>query len=248
MRNGMVLGRRRGWRWLVVALFAAVAASAISSAGTSARAATAKPSPVVAAAKAKLAKLYAGTSKAPSGDPVPAQKGKKVFVISCGQVVPGCSVPTAGAVAAGTELGWNVTVLDTALDYAKQGSNVDQAVAGGAQGIIMVGNDCLLSPASFQRAKDAHIPVVNIFGADCNEPYKKGDPVGADLWTEARTANYTTNPRFWQGYGVAKAQWVIAKTNGKARVLAFDITNSALDHAQTVAFEAAMAKCKTCKV
>src|SRR5947209_3284468 len=171
MSNGMTLVRRRGWRWLVVALFAAVAASALSSAGASARAvstsrpgtssvaAARRPSPVVAAAKAAVAKLYLGTNKAPSGDPVAAQKGKKVFVISCGQVVPGCSVPTAGAVAAGTELGWNVTVLDTALDYAKQGSNVDQAIAGGAQGIIMVGNDCLLSPASFQRAKDAHIQV-----------------------------------------------------------------------------------------
>jgi ribose transport system substrate-binding protein len=246
MLNGMTLGRRWGWLGLVVALFAAVAASGASGAGTGV--AASKPSPVVVAAKASLAKLYAGTNKAPSGDPVAAQKGKKIFVISCGQVVPGCSVPTAGAVAAGTELGWNITTLDTALDYAKQGGNVDQAIAGGAQGIIMVGNDCLLSPASFQRAKDAHIPVVNIFGADCNEPYTQGDPVGADLWTEARTAGYTTNPHFWQGYGIAKAQWVIAKTNGKARVLSFDITNSALDHAQTVVFNAALAKCKTCKV
>src|SRR5437879_1248414 len=47
----------------------------------------------VAAAKADLAQLYAGTNKAPDGDPVAAQKGKKVFVISCGQQASGCSVP-----------------------------------------------------------------------------------------------------------------------------------------------------------
>jgi ribose transport system substrate-binding protein len=201
----------------------------------------------VAAANAGLAQLYAGTNKAPGGGPVAAQKGKKVFVISCGQQASGCSVPTAGAVAAGKELGWNVTTLDTALDFSKQGANVDQAIAAGAQGIIMVGNDCSLSPASFQRAKAAHIPVVNLYGADCDEPYAPGDPVGAHLWTEVPTADYTTNPSFFQGQAAAKAQYIIAKTNGTARVLSFGIVNSALITAQVRVFDAALAKCATCK-
>jgi ribose transport system substrate-binding protein len=68
------------------------------------------------------------------------------------------------------------------------------------------------------------------------------------LWTEAHTADYITNPSFWQGYGVAKAQYIIAITNGKARVLSFDITNSALDNAQVRVFDATLAKCSTCKV
>jgi ribose transport system substrate-binding protein len=195
-----------------------------------------------------LANLYAGTNKAPGGTPVPAQKGKKVFVISCGQAASGCSIPTAGAVAAGKELGWDVTTLDVAFDLSKQGPMVDQAIAGGAQGIIVVGDDCSLSPAALQRAKDAHIPVDNVYGADCNEPYQPGDPVGADLWTDVPTAGYTTNPAFFAAFGVAKAQYLIAKTKGTARVITSDITDVALLVGQVRAFKNAMAKCKTCKV
>jgi ribose transport system substrate-binding protein len=258
----MTTTTRRGW--LGAGVMAGLLVSGItgcSSSGTSSGSSAPAPaitngstapagsSPdAVTTANAGLARLYVGTNKAPDGDPVPAQKGKKVFVISCGQQASGCSVPTAGAVAAAKELGWNVTTLDTALDFSKQGALVDQAIAAGAQGIIMVGDDCSLSPASFQRAKAAHIPVDNIFGADCDEPYAQGDPVGPDLWTDIHTADYTTNPSFFQGMAAAKAQYIIAKTDGKARVLSFNITNSALTKAQVRVFDAALAKCATCKV
>jgi ribose transport system substrate-binding protein len=233
---------------LLVAVLAACSNSDASPDSKGAGAPADTSADAVAVANTELTKLYAGTNKVPDGDPVPAQTAKKIFVISCGQQASGCSVPTAGAVAAGKELGWHVTTLDTALDFSKQGALVDQAVAAGAQGIIMVGNDCALSPASFQRAKDAHIPVVNLYGADCDEPYASGDPVGAHLWTEVPTADYTTNPSFFQGQAAAKAQYIIAKTNGKARVLSFGIVNSALITAQVRVFDDALAKCATCKV
>ena len=245
----------RSRRWLVSAaavagLVAVAACTPASNAGDKPLSAkeSAASTEAIQAAQAAMTKLYKGTNKEPDGEPVPATAGKKVFIISCGQQAAACAVPTQGAMDAAKVMGWNASVLDTAFVYSRQGSLIDQAIAAGADGIAMVGNDCSFSPAALERARTAHIPVANVYGADCDDPYSPGDPVGDDLWTDVPTAGFTTGPSFFQGMAVAKAQYIIAKTEGQARVLAFRVTDSPTVNGQALAFEHAMAKCGTCEV
>jgi len=173
----------------------------------------------LAAAKAELAKLYAGTNAAVNPTSRPAAKNKTVVVISAGQASISSSIPSNAAVAAAKAIGWNVTLLDGALNPSTYGGLISQAIAQGAQGIILDAVDCNVAKGPLQQAKAKHIVVVPIYAYDCNDPTENaGPPLFSDV------VNFDNIPdknlgAFAESYGRGQADAVIAKSNNKARVL-----------------------------
>jgi ribose transport system substrate-binding protein len=172
-----------------------------------------------AAAKAELPKLYAGTNTAVNTTPRPAAKNKSVVIISSGQASISSSIPVDAAEAAAQAIGWKVTVLDDMLNPSLNGSLVDQAIAMGANGIILDAIDCNTVKSELQQAKAKGIPVVPIYAYDCNDPTENAGP---PLFTAA--VNFNNIPPknigfFSESYGRGQADYIIAKSKNKARVL-----------------------------
>ncbi len=196
----------------------------------------------VAAAKATVARYIAGTETAPPTSGPKAVPGKSLYVVSCGQAVPGCSLQTNAAVEAGKTLGWDVTLVDGAFNanggYEK---GIRQAIAAKADGLIVVSIDCGIVSQPLREAKAAGVKVVGQNSFTCAD-----DP---SLMTTMRYS--TTTPdlaAFGQAEGVAQAAYIVAKTNGTAKILNFRFVDNTFAIQITKGFETEIAKCTTCEV
>jgi ribose transport system substrate-binding protein len=171
-----------------------------------------------AAVATKLAEK--GTSKLPSGTPRPAAKNKKVFIVDAGFLSDSSLIPDQGATAAGKALGWKMTSIDGKLTTANYAGDVQQAIAEGANGIIMDAIDCKYAQNPLKQAQAKHIVVVPIYAFDCGD--KVGGNGGKNLFTTC--TNYNNIPclklaNFTESYGKDQANFVITDTKGKGTVL-----------------------------
>jgi hypothetical protein len=195
-------------------------------------------------ADSAVAAAYKGTGRNPAPGPA-AVKGKHVYVISCGAVIIGCQIPAAEVATAGKYLGWTVTVLDGKVTPAGYASAISQAVSAKADGIITIGIDCSLAKSAYQQAAAARIPTVGTYEIDC------GDPAvgGTNLMTTQIDAGTGQDVNKWfYNWGVLKADYIIAKTHGTARLLEVNLGGfTDLDYMHK-GIDAEMAKCTSCKV
>lgn len=231
---------------LVTGLLSVVAGGvAVGSSATASRAA-ATPS-ALAQAQADVALELKGLYHAPVGT-TPAQKGKNVWIVDCGAVVPGCAQPTDGAVAAGKALGWKVTVADGKITPAGYLAALSQAAAAKPDGIIAIAIDCSQAKAAYQKIHDANIPLIGVYAFDCSDP----SVGGSSLFTAEINAGFgATNAgtaKYFQLWGKVHADYLIAATKGQAKVVAFNHPGFLLQSNQEKGFLDEMAKCKTCKV
>jgi len=172
-----------------------------------------------AAALAELPKLYAGTSTAVNTTSRPAAKNKSVFIISAGQASISSSIPADAAQAAAQAIGWKATILDGKLEPSTYGGLVDQAIADGANGIILDAVDCNQVKAPLEQAKAKHIAVVPIYAFDCNDPTEASGPA---LFSAVPNTNNLPDKElgaFSESYGRGQADYIIANSKNKARVL-----------------------------
>lgn len=160
---------------------------------------------------------YEGTFQAPPAEGPAAVTGKKVWVISCGQISESCSDLANGAMEAGKAIGWDMTLFDGKLQPATWPQGINQAVGAGADGIITVAADCSNSKAALQEAKSAGIVTVGLAAFDCDDPHiQTGDSV------------FTASPKYTgiDSYGQSYAEWtrlttawMIAKTDGAMKLI-----------------------------
>ncbi len=191
-------------------------------------------------------------SSAPLHDPAatsrPGAKGKKIVVISSGQASISSSVPVAGAVEAAKALGWSTTVYDEQLNPASAPGLVRQAIASGADGIVLDATDCPTVKGAMQEAKAKGIKIVGIYSFDCNDPIFGGG--GEALFTGQ--INYGAGAadidKFTEQYGADQAKAVIAATNGKANVVFLNDQEFTVLRYTGKGFLDEMAKCSGCKV
>jgi ribose transport system substrate-binding protein len=172
-----------------------------------------------AAAVAELPHLYAGTYTKVNPTPRPAAKDKSIVVISSGQASISSSIPSNAAVAAAQAIGWKVTLLDGKLQPSTYGGLVSQAIADGAQGIVLDAIDCDEAIGPLQEAKAHHIAVVGIDAYDCNDPTENAGPA-----LFSATINYDNIADkdlgyFAESYARGQADYIIAKSHNKARIL-----------------------------
>ncbi|MCW2830467.1 MAG: ABC-type sugar transport system periplasmic component-like protein [Aeromicrobium sp.] len=176
----------------------------------------------------------------------PAQKGKSVYVVTCGQALPGCALPAASVKEAGAKLGWDVKILDGKTSPAVYASSIQQAIAAKADGIITVAIDCSAAKSALKAAKDAKIPTTGFYAFDCNDP--KAD-AGESLYTDFIKLHDVPSAAEWYVLGgKLQADYAIAKTEGKAKVIRVthpDFVNTLYQHD---GFTDEIAKCTSCDV
>jgi ribose transport system substrate-binding protein len=204
---------------------------------------------VTPAANSVLDAVYKGTLTSPDTSSRPAVKGKKIVVISSGQSSISSSVPVNAAVAAAKKIGWSVSTYDAQLNPALDANLVQQAIASGADGIILDAIDCQFVKSQLEQAKAKGIVVVPIYAYDCNDPYAgKG---GTSLFTSPINygpAALKNLGAFAEKYGFAQGQAVIAATGGKAKVVFFNDPTTTVLHYTGTGFLNAIKQCSGCSV
>lgn len=228
-------------------LVLAAGAGCTSTAATPSR--SASGGDYTATAKGNVATAYKGTNRMPDTTLRTPVAGKKIVVISGGQAALSSSVPSDAAVEAAKVAGWDVTLYDQKLNPANAPTLVRQAVAAGADGIVLDATDCPFAKEALAEAKAKNIKVVGIYNFDCNDPIFGGGG-GAALFSG--TINYGPKAAdvdlFTESYGADQADAVIAATDGKAKVILFNDTEFTVLKYTAKGFTDELAKCGGCQI
>ena len=232
--------RSRWWRAAAGATVVALSL-ALAACGTSSNSTSGGPTSSASenAYQARLNALYKGTYAEPTGPTVKAPTGKSIWLIESSLGSDYATRGVAAAKQAAAKLGWSVHVFDAKFDPTQMLTGVQQAVVARASGIILSAIDCPTVKNAMVQAKAAHIPVVGIEVKDCTP----------SLFSHIVT--YRNHQDFGQAdqeWGAAQAAWVIAKTNGHAKVVIDTETDAwtTLDASQGIRSE--IAKCPGCSI
>jgi ribose transport system substrate-binding protein len=201
---------------------------------------------MLSAAEQRLDAAYKGTDrKLPTAAKKP-QPGKNVWIISPGQIGESASIPTNAAKEAGEAVGWKMTLYDAKLDITNFSLGIRQAIAAKADGIILHAIDCALVKQPLIEARKAKVKILAYYALDCDDPNVKGEPLyDGSVNFGSQFGDYASLTRTW---GAAKADWVIAKTKGKAKVIQFKQDELLVVKYIREGFEQGLAKCKTCEI
>jgi len=165
--------------------------------------------------KADVEQHYTGTYTGPPDAAPAAEPGKNVWIISAGQAATISVMATGGAEDAAEALGWETTIYDGKFDPAEWANGIRQAIADGADGIVLYLIDCNLVRGPLTQARKAGITVVAGESIDCNET----DPDQESLFDGMPEYVEGTYAEWIKEYGRLQAQWLIAQTDGEAHVL-----------------------------
>jgi ribose transport system substrate-binding protein len=228
---------------LVAALSIALAALTVPGAGSASSSATG----IVAQAKARLTKLAKPSDAIGKPKSTPKWKrGENIWVISCDEGLTGCAIPAASLKKASKQLDWDVTVFDGHSNPAEWGNGITQAIAGRADAIVLDSVDCGSVKGPLEQAKAAGIVTFGLNAIDCDEPGGGGGRGLIDF--VAAPKGYRTHAQFIRDWGRMKADYVIAKTNGRAKVITFTEGDLVGIKLESQGVQQEFAKCKTCKV
>lgn len=189
------------------------------------------------------AEAYAGVLGTPPTAPSQAPAGASVWVVSCGESVPTCATPAAGAASAAEAAGMSATVCDGKLNPQGWSECIRQGISADVDGIVVIGQDCSSFQAALQEAKAAQIPTVGAGGNDC-------DVAGGEKLFSATTQMLPdlTSQDWWEQMGALQADWLIGKTDGKAQVVSLEFTDAIWGGWIQEGFEAALDACEDCAV
>lgn len=219
--------------------------------GTSGSGATATTTTVaadpVAAAAARVKTWTAGTNtQPPASAPAPAT-GKKVWVVSCFELIESCSVPTASTVEAGKLLGWTMTVFDAAGDPDKAGTGIRNAVAAKADAVVLVAIDCGQVKQAITEAKAAKVLVMTFYAFDCDDPNYGSGAKQFDGSVIYGDGSFKTYADFQLAIASAKVDWVITQTQGKAKVVNFTQKDAVIVNYLAQGVRNGLKNCPGCK-
>lgn len=193
-------------------------------------------------AEAAVAAGIAGTGSAPPTSGPRAQSGKTVWIIPCKAAAPSCEIPAEAVATAGRHLGWTTKIVDGQFDPVTWNNIIQEATSAKVDALVLSGIDCAPVQAKLGAARAAGIKIVGVQAVDCNEEFGGGGAAEFDAELPEHGAAYD------QAAGKLQADWLIAKTDGKAKVLATELPGVP-DLANThQGFIREMAKCTTCQV
>ena len=228
------------------------AAAAVLAAGCSTTATTSSPgggsgSSAAGIDTAALAAGYKGSFDPPPSSGPAAQKGKNVWYISCGQAYVACASSAVSFKQAGTELGWNVTIIDGKADPSTAANAIKQAVNANVDGLALFTYDCPGLKSALLQAKAAKMPVVNFGSLDCDDSAFGGQPLFAASVKEQGSDN---QGKMWETLGKARADYVAASIGPDGgKVININETSQRAHQYQQQAFTAEIAaKCPKCQV
>lgn len=205
----------------VAALVAAGCASGSPGPAASGDAGAGDPARVLAEARASTASALQGTDRSVDATARPIVKGKKVAIIVTSMVVDSSKVPALGAEEAAKAAGWSATIYDAQLAPARFPDLVRQAVAAGADGIILTTVDCKNAKQPLAEAKAKGVAITAIYAFDCDDP--RADPANVSEPLFSVNTNFgpegTDLVKFTKQYGADQANYVIANSDNKAKII-----------------------------
>jgi len=193
-----------------------------------------------------VAEGYTGTITQPPATGPKAVKSKKLFVISCYQLLDSCKIPADSAQAAGKAMGWETTVVDGGLDAGKESDGIKQAISSHADAIILAGIDCAPVQASMQQAKQAGVKLVGLYSFDCDD--KSIANAGAPLFDYIQRVGALGSADSAISYGEIKAAYAISKLKGNVEAINTTSPNHTVLQYVAKGFKQQLAKCKTCHI
>jgi ribose transport system substrate-binding protein len=195
--------------------------------------------------------LYKGTYTLPTGSITPAE-GKTIWAISAGQQALSPVNATKGFAEAASKLGWKVKIWDGKYDPSQWLAGIRQAVSAGADGIWTYSFDCATVKAAMEEAAKADIPVVIAQGTDCGKGSESVATHEAEYTTHVQDGVITRAPGTFAEWNIAfggsGAWWLVAHTEGKAKVIEFVESDleATLQAGQGV--EEVIARCPGCEI
>jgi ribose transport system substrate-binding protein len=180
--------------------------------------------------------VYAGPQsdwRGPTSSPKPVA-GKKIVYISNDENNAAAHAWGVAIKEAGAKIGWNVTIMDGKATPVGWIAAMNQAIALHVDGIITSADAASIQ----QPMKDAaakKIPIVGIHAAALPGPNQQ-----LGLFT-----NIQQDPR---EIGKAQADWIIADSNGKARVVVTSHNEFAIAETKSKAVVARLKECSGCQV
>ncbi|MGV1048818.1 MAG: sugar ABC transporter substrate-binding protein [Solirubrobacterales bacterium] len=186
----------------------------------------------------ELNEVYKGTYTKPSGGPVNPPAGKNVWVISTGQSIETAQNASKAMEEAGEKLGWTVKTFDGKFESSREIAGIEQALASGADGLVLLYVDCAPVKSALQQAKAAGVKVVGIESQDCSP----------SLEYEQKFANGDGYLDWEHGWGGTQAKWVIAKTKGEAKTIVTVETDLEVTKAGGRGIEEQFKQCSTCEI
>lgn len=219
----------------------ATTAAPASSATTAASAPTSASAPTtaavdagVAAAKANVAQYTSQNANIGVTTPLTGKPPVKTIAwLEC--ELESCPYETAGFKAATAALGWKLDVISD--KSAAPGPAFQQAIDAGVNYIASSGEAPSLYASQAAEAKAKGIKILSCY--DTTPP----NPSVSDIYTQCG------DQTFVQKTGPLMADWAIADSNGKAKVLVVNIPDFAVLVSEVDAYKAEMAKnCPACTV
>ncbi|MBS1884933.1 MAG: sugar ABC transporter substrate-binding protein [Actinobacteria bacterium] len=233
-----LIGRHGAVVVVAISLIAAILVSGCGSSSDSGSAEGSVSKSDLAKYEGELTPLLKGTSTKPVGGPVETTPGKNVWLISVGQSSQASVTTTKKMEEIGAALGWNINLFDSKFETSRELTGIQQAVAAGADGIILVYFDCTPVRAGLEEAKAAGVAIVGLESRDCspelenNVLYKDG--MGFEEWGE--------------GDGASSAKWLIAETGGETKAIVTEETDTVATTAIVAGLRKQFAKCPTCEI
>ncbi|MFF5229941.1 sugar ABC transporter substrate-binding protein [Dactylosporangium sp. NPDC000521] len=199
-------------------------------------------------ARALVAANFAGTDRdLPASGPA-AVRGKNVVALACSATAPGCALPAQGFLDAAAALGWTARLVDGKLDPSVYNTQIRAAATAGADAIALFGVDCAAAEGAIRSAQEAGTLVFAGNALDCNDTYAGGGKAIFDgnlIWGPEGT-DYGTF--LDEHVGPSIAAWVIAATDGKAKILQLRQDDSATTRHTGESEFKALSKCGGCEV
>lgn len=245
-RERTTTGRCRTAATLTLAVTAAVLATACGSSSTSGTSGgSGSSSAGLARARALVAKLSQPARTFPAPGPAidtRSLRGKSVWYIPIGLSVPVFAIGNSSLQAALAKVGITEHSCSGEANPSATAACINQAVARGAAGIITDAVPVALAANAFASAESHHIPVLI---AD-QLPPSGGGPGSVSGFGNDKLA-YSPNQA--TALVTAEAEWTIADSNGKAKVLLMPYTDSPSTLAYAASTEAVFRQdCPGCTV
>ena len=193
----------------------------------------------VARYQERLDAWYEGTYKEPEAPVVKAPAGKDIWLVSSGMGVEYSVRVAEASKQVAEELGWKVHVYDAKFDPNQMLTGVQQAAVAGADGIVVGAIDCAIVTNAAKQAADADIPIIGLESQDC-EP-------GLYAHNVSYAGKQPLN-EWLTDFGRAQAAWVIAATEGKAKVVMNTGTDTAATRTMAEGNKAELEECPTCEI
>jgi ribose transport system substrate-binding protein len=195
----------------------------------------------ISQARANVAKLYQGDFGSPPASTPAPPKNKTVWVLACSTVAALCAENAKDTTAAMQALGWHTKVLDGKLTPSVYAQIIRQAIAAKVDGLILAAVNCVDVPGPLAQAKAAGIKLAAAGAADC-----PGHPVFDTGEIFKGGLDYVQMER--GPMSTAQADYIVAKTNGNAKIVAGLETDNAIAAPLAEGFEQEIKSCTTCTV